>query len=717
MATAVALAPTPILQFFNNAGAPNVGGSVLTQVGGVNYPTYQDPNGTIALPNPIPLNSRGEVSNASGVSCELFLQSGVTYTFTLYDANGNQLNQASFVSSRSNSTYVNVEVGFGAVADGVTDDTAAFTSALASLGSLGGTVFYSKRHYIAGPLTVPANCTIKGPMSYVGAPDETVSGVEFGSMAALILSTANPIYLNEGAGIDGALIVPSGMTFPQANATSWTGTAVQSRGDNIYVSNSMILGFNQAINFSFQSSFTGTISGTTLTVSGVGAVPISVGQQLAGAGVLSGTIIISGAGTTWTVSVSQSVGPVAMTGNLSSEAKFFNNKIDCVNGIYIQDPVNIAYVEDNVLYPYATIGTVSKPSNWADRLGYGIYGQATYQGGGAVVNCRNNLVLGYLYCIAFSGLYGAYVEGCWIDGTNALANSYGIQILGGTIGGAGCRVENSTVAAVQTGIYIVENAGACSFINNTLINACEVSHVSGTNKAVHVQTGDLVMTGCAVLGTGPSGYTNMMVYINSANSRVTIDNCRSNGLNGSYAPIYNVASSPYVFLGKNDFGDLAAGSSPVFQSTLQTIASAAVLNLPTTINNNTGPETYLVSGTTTFGQIAGGYLGRQISLVFQGSLSISTGGGSPNGLVLLGGVTQNVSAGSILNFVYTSAGVWQQLPSQNPWYTPAGSSTTVAAGSTTNVFTNTTFAGSVGSTAYTITDLVSALKTLGIIKP
>ena len=86
--SSVSISPAPILQFFNNAGQPNSGGTVLTQVGGVNYATYQDAAGLIPLPNPIPLNSRGEISNSSGTSCQLFLTTGVTYTFTLYDANG-----------------------------------------------------------------------------------------------------------------------------------------------------------------------------------------------------------------------------------------------------------------------------------------------------------------------------------------------------------------------------------------------------------------------------------------------------------------------------------------------------------------------------------------------------------------------------------------------------------------------------------------------------
>src|SRR6185312_8355500 len=99
MTTSVALSPSPILQFFDNLGRPAVGGSLLTQVGGVNYPTYSDSAGTTPLPNPIPLNSRGEVSTAAGTSVALFLQSGVSYTFTLSDKDGNQLWSVSNISS------------------------------------------------------------------------------------------------------------------------------------------------------------------------------------------------------------------------------------------------------------------------------------------------------------------------------------------------------------------------------------------------------------------------------------------------------------------------------------------------------------------------------------------------------------------------------------------------------------------------------------------
>lgn len=61
-----------------------------------------------------------------------------------------------------------------------------------------------------------------------------------------------------------------------------------------------------------KASFTGTIVGTTLTVSGVTGT-ISAQQQVYGAGVSTLTSITGGSGTTWTVNNSQNVGPVAMT--------------------------------------------------------------------------------------------------------------------------------------------------------------------------------------------------------------------------------------------------------------------------------------------------------------------------------------------------------------------------------------------------------------------
>ena len=145
------LCPVPILQFFDNQGRPAVSGSVRTTIGAADAATYQDVGLGTPLPNPIPLNSRGEVSTSAGASAQCFLTPNTVYTFTLSDANGNQLNVASYVNGAQLpdppwfvQTPAEIAAGvvpvqywympgdvrrYGATGNGVTDDTTAFQNA------------------------------------------------------------------------------------------------------------------------------------------------------------------------------------------------------------------------------------------------------------------------------------------------------------------------------------------------------------------------------------------------------------------------------------------------------------------------------------------------------------------------------------------------------------------------------------------------------------
>lgn len=76
------------------------------------------------------------------------------------------------------------------------------------------------------------------------------------------------------------------------------------------------------------ASFTGAISGTTLTVSAVASGTLAVGQPVSGAGVTAGTVITAlGTGTggvgTYTVSASQTVASEAMTTLGGVETKWY----------------------------------------------------------------------------------------------------------------------------------------------------------------------------------------------------------------------------------------------------------------------------------------------------------------------------------------------------------------------------------------------------------
>lgn len=83
-----------------------------------------------------------------------------------------------------------------------------------------------------------------------------------------------------------------------------TGTGVAS---NTYATSTVTTGTPAVMN-------TSTISGTTLTVGSLASGTIIAGMVLTGTGVTAGTYIVSGAGSTWTVSASQTVASTTITG-------------------------------------------------------------------------------------------------------------------------------------------------------------------------------------------------------------------------------------------------------------------------------------------------------------------------------------------------------------------------------------------------------------------
>jgi hypothetical protein len=100
--------------------------------------------------------------------------------------------------------------------------------------------------------------------------------------------------------------------------------------------------------YTAEASFTGSISGTTLTVSSVtGTISPGTTQLLTGAGVAPGTFVLSGTGPTYTVSVSQTVGSVAM-----------QTKSGTTDGTYLlSTSQTVSVAEPMVTGPYWTKGS------------------------------------------------------------------------------------------------------------------------------------------------------------------------------------------------------------------------------------------------------------------------------------------------------------------------------------------------------------------------
>jgi len=166
-------------QFFDNNGAPLTGGKLYTYAAGTTTPqtTYTTSAGNVARTNPIVLNAAGRVSGSG----EIWLTNGVFYKFVLQDANNvliatydniagiNSVDAQDipYLPPFTNSVETTVEdklaqfvtpEDFGAVGDGIADDTAAMILAVNYINSVSNvSEFIIDRVYLIDFLALGAN--------------------------------------------------------------------------------------------------------------------------------------------------------------------------------------------------------------------------------------------------------------------------------------------------------------------------------------------------------------------------------------------------------------------------------------------------------------------------------------------------------------------------------------------------------------------------------
>lgn len=199
-------------QFFDSNGDPLSGGKLYTYAAGTTTPqaTYTTSAGTIAHANPIVLDAAGRVPTG-----EIWLTDAVSYKFvvktsadvtvgTYDDITGNASGILSaftgpsgsasigFIQAGANAVATTVQAklrqtvsvkDFGAVGDGVTDDSAAIQAAMTYIQSAGGgTVLFPEpavAYRITTPITVPSYTSIQGQSRDTKVFRDFVNGFAF----------------------------------------------------------------------------------------------------------------------------------------------------------------------------------------------------------------------------------------------------------------------------------------------------------------------------------------------------------------------------------------------------------------------------------------------------------------------------------------------------------------------------------------------------------
>lgn len=233
-----ALTPVPKIQFFDANGQPLVGGKLYSYAAGTTTPlvTYTDQAGTSANTNPVILDSRGEASVWLGTgpyklrlttatdvdiwTVDDIYSEGALSMSELLSSAGSSL--VGFIQSGTGATYRTVQSklrdavsvkDFGAVGDGVTDDTAAIQAAINSKAG------FLAVYFPAGTYKVTSQITI--------ANDRTTLYGDGAASRILFLPTANAVcFLFENGSNSSVQNVVRDLAFYSTD-TTYTKTAIK----------------------------------------------------------------------------------------------------------------------------------------------------------------------------------------------------------------------------------------------------------------------------------------------------------------------------------------------------------------------------------------------------------------------------------------------------------------------------------------------------------
>ena len=227
--------------------------------------------------------------------------------------------------------------------------------------------------------------------------------------------------------------------------------------------------------------FVGTISGTTLTVGSVVSGSIAVGQALFDAtGVIApGTTVISGSGSSWIVSTSQTVGGTTFTGSATA----IGLVVTAVTGsIAIGQTITGTGIPGGTTITGQLSGTPGGAGTYLTSVATTASSAAITASGGATFTGSASAI-----GIVASGVTGTIVDGQIVAGTGISGGTTILEQVSGAAGEAGTyvlsAVNTTSAASVTTSETITAALANQSLVS---VQANQIPQISANNIAVGV---------------------------------------------------------------------------------------------------------------------------------------------------------------------------------------------------------------------------------------
>ena len=371
---------------------------------------------------------------------------------------------------------------FGAVGDGTTDDTAAFSAAAASLGSNGGIVYVKGVYLIASQFAIPNNVFLLGDELNPGEmANNDYRAINYASY--LIVDPSVTITLNSNCGVKNCVIV-SRSIYSDINSVN------------------------------YGSGIVGLFNGVLFTPNRTTGVSDTALENLL---ILGFDYIYDGTNGTGGARTDPLIRPI-----------FRNIRGDCTNGIFVTNVTDIGRAENCHMWPFLTA-----------RLGDAY----SLRSGIAFYTGSNSSWMKWDDCFEFGYSIGHLVDGsstvrqinCGVDGPVDISQS----LIGFKYQNQIADAKNiNPVAGAQGNTGILINTTALNSLNDIKIVGGTFQGNNSSNGYIDVQSGTYSIIGCTFWDNSEVGH----IKLGSGAGYGVVTGCTF-GNSGSNQPIFGDATA------------------------------------------------------------------------------------------------------------------------------------------------------------------------------